>query len=54
MFEFLTLSDSTITGGVIVVFVLAFLRFGNRLVDIMLSYRSSPVDAVNKSIADQH
>ena len=53
MFEFSALDSSTIAGGALVVFVLAVLRFGDQLVDRLLSYRSSPVEAIERTIPEQ-
>ena len=53
MFEFGTLSDSMIVGAFIVLLVLVFLRFGDALVDLLVSYRSSPVEVIENSMPDQ-
>lgn len=53
MFEFLAFDTSTIVGALIIILVLTFLRFGNMLVDILLSHTSSPVEAIEKSIPEQ-
>lgn len=53
MFEFLVLDTSTIVGGALIVLVLAFFRFGQGLVDLLVSFRSSPVEAVEKTMREQ-
>lgn len=53
MLELLALEESTITGGVLVIVVLGFLRFGNRIVGYLLSRQSSPVEEVETTIPDQ-
>lgn len=53
MFEFLALDGSIIWGAALIAMVLAFLRFGNALVDHLLLYRSSAVETVENSFPDQ-
>ncbi len=52
MLPFQALDFSTVTGGIVVVLVLGFLRFGDGMIDLLASYRSSPVDTVEQSIVD--
>jgi hypothetical protein len=49
---FQALDFSTVIGGVVVALVLGFLRFGDGVIDLLVSYRSSPVDAVEQSMID--
>jgi hypothetical protein len=53
MFQFVPLDLSTLIDGLVLAIVLGFLRFGNSIIDLLLSYRSSPVDTVEKSLIDQ-
>lgn len=46
------LDPSMIMGTVMVVLVLLFLRFGNAVVEYFFSFRTSPVDAVEDTIAE--
>lgn len=52
MLDILTLDFSTIVGSIVLVLVLGFLRFGDSVVDLLLSYRSSPVETVERSLLD--
>jgi len=54
MFEFLAIDESTVIGGVLAVMVLGFLRFGNRIVEYLLSRQSSPIEEVEATIPDQN
>lgn len=52
MFDFMVMSNSTIIGGLIILLVLLFLRFGDTVVDHLLAYQSSPVQAVENSMTE--
>lgn len=52
MIEVQAVDATMIIGAVIVVLALAFLRFGDQVVDLMFSYRDSPVEHVEESLPE--
>ena len=53
MFELVAFDEVTIVGSVIVFLALGFLRFGNQFVNLLVSFRSSPVETVERSMIEQ-
>lgn len=53
MLEFLALDDPIIAGIFLILLIFVPLRFNDTIIDFLLSYRSSPVEMIEKSIPDQ-
>lgn len=52
MLEVPPVEATTIIGAFIVVLALAFLRFGDWVIDLLASYGDSPVEMVEDSISE--
>lgn len=50
MIEVPAVDATMIIGAVVVVLTLAFLRFGDQVVDLLFYYRDSPVEHVEESL----